>query len=77
MNRSTIKKQMEELIEENIELDKPEHAEYRDQMQRENNRFIAAFTYVLENATDEDIRICQLALPGRVSVLRWAEKRMK
>ena len=33
--------------------------------------------YAVDHATDEELEHCQLALPGRVSVMTWSEKHNK
>ena len=79
MTKSEIKNQIEELKEENEEMDveqeKRDHPNYVEMM-TENSRDIKLLSYAVENATDEDLTNCQLSLPGRVSVMRWAKKHM-
>lgn len=80
MTRDKIIKQIDELKTENIELASmladPIYGMANREIMAENTRNIELLTFAAENATDEDLRICQLALPGRASVMRWAIKRM-
>ncbi len=62
MTREAIKNQIQELTDENME---------------DNTREIQLLGFAVENATDDELRIAQLALPGRRAVMLWAKNHMK
>lgn len=42
--------------------------------EQDDEEEIALLQFAADNATDEDLRIAQIQLPGRRSVMMWAEK---
>jgi len=81
MTKNDITRQIEELKTENIELSQtlndPIYGTTNREIMAENITSIELLSFVTAHATEQEIRICQLALPGRVSVMRWAEKQME
>jgi len=77
MTREEIKNQIAALETENIEIASMAQDDDLVEMANQNTQNINLLRYAVENASDDDLRIAQLSLPGRASVLRWAEKHME
>ena len=81
MDRKQIEGQIGELQNENIELnnmlDDPVYASANREILSDNLVAIKLLQFVVDNATDEDIRLAQITLPGRASLMRWAKKHME
>jgi hypothetical protein len=73
MTRQEITEQAVSL-RERAEKNRNHERETRREMATVQERESILLQYAANHATDEDLRIAQLALPGRVSVMNWAEK---
>ncbi len=75
MNRQEIIEQAVSL-RERAEKNRTHEREIRREMAIVQERESILLQFAADNATDEDLRIAQIALPGRVSVMRWAENQI-
>jgi hypothetical protein len=76
MNRQKIIEQAASL-RERAEKNRTHEREVRREMAVTQEQESVLLQYAADHATDEDLRIAQIALPGRVSVMRWAENHIK
>ena len=73
MTREEIKEQGLNLAQKAIEFANSDNEWKRGKAQTkaEESRLLL---FAAENATDEDLRLAQIVLPGRCSVMRWAKE---
>lgn len=73
MTRDEIRQQGLELAEKAIEFAKSDNEwkQGKAAIKAEESRLLL---FATENATDEDLRLAQIVLPGRVAVMRWAKQ---
>jgi endo-beta-N-acetylglucosaminidase D len=76
MTRTEIMDQVNRLNErviKNLASDEPMHQKRAIRLANEAK----LLKYAADNATDEELRLAQIVLPGRGSVMLWAEKQIK
>ena len=74
MTRHDVKEEIEELRAETELLSHRANNFVYIEMIEENIQDILLLSYAVAHASDEDLRIAQLACPGRSSVMAWAKR---
>lgn len=75
MSRVEIIEQVDRLKERVIKNSASEDPIHRERAAR-LARDAELLKYAADNATDEELRLAQIVLPGRASVIRWAERKI-